>query len=301
MPSNSPASVIVSCYNDLAILEPSLAALSVQSFRDFELIIADDGSIQDYAPVLVAWAPRFAHGIQHVTHEKKGYRRPRILNRAIHVSRFDRIIIMDMDCLPHRDFVRNHLAYLRPGSRSWTPVVSRGMRCPLRSRFSSGAWDLPCRCCCGCGCRARPNAWSMDLSPIFYESSHAALLGCNFSLCKSDLQSLNGLNEEIQGWGGDDTELELRVHFMGAKIRNLRNKVIEYHLTHPHREAYVEHRDAIIEASRRESRPLASGAVGNPGIGLLLHPFWAREVRLAATRKKPARQCRWLISHLLYL
>ena len=90
------------------------------------------------------------------------------------------------------------------------------------------------------------------VSPIFYESSHAALLGCNFSLCKSDLQSLNGLNEEIQGWGGDDTELDLRLHFMGVKIRNLRNKVIEYHLTHPHREAYVEHRDAIIERTRTD-------------------------------------------------
>jgi glycosyltransferase involved in cell wall biosynthesis len=254
MPSNSPASVIVSCYNDLAILEPSLAALSVQSFRDFELIIADDGSTQDYAPVLVAWAPRFAYGIQHVTHEKKGYRRPRILNRAIHVSRFDRVIIMDMDCLPHRDFVRNHLAYLRPGiaitgrrvdiSRDALPtaeqILGRGV-----------GFSLPVLLRMWLQGKAKRVEHGF-VSPIFYESNHAALLGCNFSLYKSDLQSLNGLNEEIQGWGGDDTELDLRIHFMGAKIRNLRNKVIEYHLTHPHREAYVEHRDAIIARTRAE-------------------------------------------------
>jgi GT2 family glycosyltransferase len=254
MSSNSPASVIVSSYNDLAILEPFLAALSVQSFRDFELIIADDGSSQDYAPVLAAWAPRFAHGIQHVTHKKTGYRRPRILNRAIHVSRFDGIIIMDMDCLPHRHFVRNHLAYLRPGtaitgrrvdiSRDALPtapqILERGVGFSLPVLL--GMW-------------LQGKAKRVEhgfVSPIFYESSHAALLGCNFSLCKSDLQSLNGLNEEIQGWGGDDTELDLRLHFMGVKIRNLRNKVIEYHLTHPHREAYVEHRDAIIERTRTD-------------------------------------------------
>ncbi len=254
MPSNNPASVIVSCYNDRAILEPSLAALSVQNFRDFELIIADDGSSQDYASVLAAWAPRFAHGIQHVTHEKKGYRRPRILNRAIFVSRFERIIIMDMDCLPHRDFVGNHLAYLRPGiaitgrrvdiSRDALPtaeqILERGLGFSLPELLRMWLQGKAKRVEHG------------FVSPIFYESSHAALLGCNFSLCKSDLQSLNGLNEEIQGWGGDDTELDLRLHFMGAKIRNLRNKVIEYHLTHPHREADVEHRDAIIERTRAE-------------------------------------------------
>ena len=116
MPSSNPASVIVSSYNDLAILEASLAALSVQSFHDFEIVIADDGSSQDYGAVLDAWAPRFAHGIQHVTQEKKGFRRARILNRAIHVSRFERVIFLDMDCLPHRDFVRNHMAYLQPGT-----------------------------------------------------------------------------------------------------------------------------------------------------------------------------------------
>ena len=37
------ASVVIACYNDADIVERNLAALARQSFRDFEVIIADEG------------------------------------------------------------------------------------------------------------------------------------------------------------------------------------------------------------------------------------------------------------------
>src|SRR5215470_14287882 len=114
MHPSGPASIIIGTYNDADIIEKTLAALAVQSFRDFELVLADDGSNQDYAPILTEWAPRFTHGILHASHDKSGFRKARILNRAVNVSRFDRLIVIDMDCLPHRGFVRNHVAYLKP-------------------------------------------------------------------------------------------------------------------------------------------------------------------------------------------
>jgi hypothetical protein len=39
---------------------------------------------------------------------------------------------------------------------------------------------------------------------------------------------------------------------MGVKIRNLRNKVIENHLTHRQREANPHQRDAVIERTRAD-------------------------------------------------
>src|SRR5215470_6645677 len=116
MDSPNPVSVIIGTYNNLDIIETTLAGFAVQSVRDFEIVLADDGSSQDYAPILTRWAPKFAHGIQHVTQEKRGFRKARVLNRAVIVSRFDPLIVSDMDCVPHRDFVRNHLAYVAPGT-----------------------------------------------------------------------------------------------------------------------------------------------------------------------------------------
>ena len=90
---------MLACYNDADVVERTLAALARQSHLDFEIVVADDGSREPYAALLDRWAPRFSHPIQHVRHEDLGFRKTRILNRAVRVSRFDRLIFLDMDCL----------------------------------------------------------------------------------------------------------------------------------------------------------------------------------------------------------
>src|SRR5208337_2842920 len=203
MTISGAASVVIGTYNDGEILETSLAAFAVQSYNDFELVIADDGSSQDHAPVLEAWAPRFKHGIQHATHEKRGFRKARILNRAIQVSRFERLIVVDMDCLPHHDLVKNHLTYLEPG----TAIIGR------RAHLKREAIPPPAtilRQGLGFGPAALLRLWLQGKArviehgvvlPVLYESSNLSLQGSNFSLWREDLVAINGFNEEFQGWG----------------------------------------------------------------------------------------------------
>ncbi len=229
-----PASVIIGTYNDANIIESTLAAFAVQSFRDFELVLADDGSDQDYSPVLAAWASRFAHGIQHVTQHKRGFRKARVLNRAVIVSRFDPLIVSDMDCLPHRDFVRNHLAYVKPGvavTGRRTHVRRDVVRSPekiLEGGLGFGPLSL-------IGFRFRGKARIIEhgfISPILYESHNRRLHGSNFSVCRRDIVAVNGWNEEFEGWGDEDSDLGVRLQHSGVRLRNLRNKVIQFHLLH---------------------------------------------------------------------
>src|SRR4051794_18243890 len=99
-----PASVINGTYNDASIIEPTFGELAVQSFADFALVLADDGTDQNHGPSLPKWAPRFPRGIKHVWQEKRGFRKARVFNGAVLAARFDPVLVMDMDCLPHRDF-----------------------------------------------------------------------------------------------------------------------------------------------------------------------------------------------------
>lgn len=231
------ASVILACYNERHVLELALAAFASQSARNFELIIADDGSDEDYGPLLRRWAPWFTHPIQHVTHPRHGFHKTRIQNRAVHVSRFESLIFVDQDCLPHRDFVRNHQRYLTPGialtgrrgnlERSVVPPVAEiaGHGLALGPIALLGLW-------------MRGHAKVIEhgfVAPVFYESSNTTLLGCNMSIVKSDLESVNGFNEEWQGAGWEDTDLESRLRLNGMRIRNLRNKLVLYHILHPPR------------------------------------------------------------------
>lgn len=228
------ASVILATYNDINILEWSLAAFARQSFSGFELILADDGSSDDYRPILRKWATRFSREIVHVRHERAGFRKTRIQNRAVSVAQTERLIFVDIDCLPQRNFVKNHLAFLLPGEAltgrrvhirkeilpSAEGVYERGIDLSLANLL----WQWMKG-------RARVIEHGVEL-PLFFESKNNGILGCNFSIMKSDFAAVNGFNEEFLGRGGEDTDIDLRLRRNGVRVRCLRNKLIEYHLMH---------------------------------------------------------------------
>jgi glycosyltransferase involved in cell wall biosynthesis len=229
------ASVVIACYNDADIVERNVAALARQSFRDFEVIIADDGSREDYRPFLERWAPRFAHPIQHVRHEDIGFRKTRILNRAIYASGCDRVIFLDMDCLPHRHFVRDHLRYLMPGTAisGRRVYVRRDNVPPAEKILSRGLRFGPLRLV-GLWLRGRAQHIENGMALSFaYQAPDRGILGCNFSAWKSDLRAINGFNAEFTGAGWEDTDIDFRLRLSDVKIKILRYVAVEYHVEHP--------------------------------------------------------------------
>jgi hypothetical protein len=64
------------------------------------------------------------------------------------------------------------------------------------------------------------------------------------------MEAVNGFNEAFEGWGKEDMELGLRLQFSGVRVRNLRNKVIQYHLTHPQLPSHNPTSDQICEATK---------------------------------------------------
>ncbi|MFZ0335859.1 MAG: glycosyltransferase [Candidatus Acidiferrales bacterium] len=247
-----PTSVILATYNDANILEWSLAAFARQSFPDFELILADDGSSEDYEPILRKWAGRFAREIVQVRHERRDFRKTRIQNRAVSVARTERLIFVDIDCLPQRNFVRNHLMFLEPRvALTGRRVHIRREILPLAEVIYQRGLDLPggklfLEWLKG---RARVIEHGFEL-PTFYESKNNGILGCNFSVTKKDFAAVNGFNEEFLGRGGEDTDIDLRLQRNGVRVRCLRNKLIEYHLIHEVRVGTFESDSARIQEAQ---------------------------------------------------
>ena len=60
----------------------------------------------------------------------------------------------------------------------------------------------------------------------------AKFRGCNTSFFKKDFVAVNGYNENIKGWGKEDSELALRFHNLGLRARRLRFRGIVFHIYH---------------------------------------------------------------------
>ena len=98
-------SVIVTTFNREDALDAVLRSLSIQGDRDFEVIVADDGSGAATAKLIDAWKPKFAHRLEHVWHADQGFRAAEIRNRAILAARGSYCIFLDGDCIVRPDFV----------------------------------------------------------------------------------------------------------------------------------------------------------------------------------------------------
>ena len=106
------ASIILATFDWPEALAMVLAALQTQTEKSFEVMIADDGSDEKTRKIIEEYK-RF-YPIQHFWQEHKGFRKSRILNQAIMAAEGETLIFLDGDCVPHKDFVREHVRIQDP-------------------------------------------------------------------------------------------------------------------------------------------------------------------------------------------
>ncbi len=101
-------SVIVSTYNSEEWLKKVLWGFNYQLFKDFEVVVADDGSRSATRELIEKMADEVHYPIVHVWQEDDGFQKSRILNKAITACNAEYIIMTDGDCIPREDFVLVH-------------------------------------------------------------------------------------------------------------------------------------------------------------------------------------------------
>ncbi|HEX6589303.1 MAG TPA: glycosyltransferase, partial [Longimicrobiales bacterium] len=108
-------SAIVSTYNRPDFLERVLWGWAAQTRKDFELVVADDGSGPETAALIERMRGETGMDIVHVWHEDRGFRKTEILNRSIVAAKGDLHLFSDGDCIPRRDLVATHYELARAG------------------------------------------------------------------------------------------------------------------------------------------------------------------------------------------
>jgi len=233
------ASVIFTTYNHPKWLEKTLWGFSVQSYRDFEIIIADDGSGEETRDIVDCLKPQIDIPIQHLWQQDEGFQKCRILNKAIVASRGEYLIFTDGDCIPHPDFVKNHVALARAntmlsGGYFKMPLdVSQAITKQdiLDGNSTRPAWLLKH------GVPFTPKISKLYAHPLFgaildaLTVTRATWNGHSASTWKKHVIATNGFDERMQ-YGGQDREFGERLMNMGIKTRQVRYRCSCVHLDH---------------------------------------------------------------------
>src|SRR5665647_2991739 len=114
--NNPKASIIIACYNQFDYLEKVLYSLLNQTFTDFEIIIAEDGSSEEIQKLVLDFSSKFKHPIQHARHEDNGFRKTIIVNQAVRISKSEYLIFIDGDCILHHQFISRHYKRRKTGT-----------------------------------------------------------------------------------------------------------------------------------------------------------------------------------------
>jgi glycosyltransferase involved in cell wall biosynthesis len=255
-------SVVVSTYDRPAFLEKVLRGFSNQTDRDFELVIADDGSGDATSDLITQVRQASGLDITHVSHAHDGFRKSLILNRAIVASRGDYLIFTDGDCIPREDLIATHRSlarhgrYVAGGYLKLPPSLSDAITLEdidLR-RITDIGW-LKSR-----GWRPGRRALRLTRSPFLASlfdkvtPTAADFHGNNASTWRDAIYKVNGF-ESGMGYGGLDQALGYRLQNAGIEGHQARHRAVTMHLHHdrPYKDPEVIKKNrAIMQRIRRE-------------------------------------------------
>lgn len=235
-------SIIISFYNNVDAIKCILLSLENQK-SDFEVIIADDGSNSNAISLLSKIKDKVSYPIKIVTQLDIGFRKNRILNKAIYHSTSDYLIFIDGDCIPQKSFISDHLKHKGRG------IVLNGRRADIPSElkidlladqhpeiyFTKNIFRILSLYLRGKGKNIEKGI-RIDHDFLFRRLNRKkkGLLGCNFSIYKDDLLAINGFDNRYEVAGtGEDTDIEYRLTENGIKIRNLFYRATMLHPLHP--------------------------------------------------------------------
>jgi glycosyltransferase involved in cell wall biosynthesis len=233
-------SVIVPTYNREDALDAVLRGLARQRDRDFEVIVADDGSGPATAALTQSWMYRLGAKLLHVRQPDQGFRAAEIRNRAILASRGTYCLFLDGDCIPRPDFIAAHRGLAEPG---WfvtgnRVLLSQGLtEKVLKERLEPETWGA------STFVRQRLARHINRLAPLapmplgrlrkLHPQVWQGARSCNLGVWRADLDRVDGFDASFSGWGLEDSDLLIRLMRAGVRRKDGRFATGVLHLWHP--------------------------------------------------------------------
>lgn len=239
MHPSDPISVVITTYNRSDALLAVLHGLSLQTDRNFEVVVADDGSREEHRDALHQSAVARELGVVHVWHPDVGFTASKVRNRGVAAASAPYLVFMDGDCVPEVDFVAQHKRLAQPGN------FVNGSRVLLSPEMTAdvvaGREEI-----CGRGasywfgqrlrgrCSKLTHLLRLPDGPLRVRAGFywKGIRSCNMGVWRSDFEKVDGFDESFVGWGHEDADFVLRLHHAGVARKNGWCATEVFHLWH---------------------------------------------------------------------
>ena len=210
-------SVIVTTYNSPEALKKCLDLFLLQKDKNFEIIVADDGSGSETKKLIEKYN-NLTINILHAWHNDKGFRAAKIRNEAVKLSSGNYLVFIDGDCLPFNNFIENHRKIAEYG------YFARGNRIMLSEIFSKNIIKNNHDINLISNLSFIKLRFKKDINrliPIINyinfpfrkirKKNWRGAKTCNLGVWKNDFENINGFDESYIGWGREDSDFVVRL------------------------------------------------------------------------------------------
>lgn len=236
------ASLIISVYTDTISLKAVLDSLKNQTWKNFEIVVSEDGESAVMKDFIAAYP--FEQAWQHLTQKDLGWGKNRALNRAIRAAKSDYFVFIDGDCVLHPRFMEMHHRFSKENR------ILAGKRIKLNAPLSQDLLFQKItpqhiqRYLLKHFFGLRKRGFRFQEEGIFFDPdtflgfiprlrTMTQLKGCNMSFSRNAILSINGFDEDyLKPAIGEDIDLVWRFKEAGFELFSLRNLAVQFHLHH---------------------------------------------------------------------
>jgi hypothetical protein len=233
-------SLIIPVYNYLDLLEKCLFSVYRQSVLPDEIILTDDGSDDDIICFFNSQKLKTDIPIILIRQEHQNFRLARARNNGIYVSKGEILVFLDQDIVIPKDYLKSIKANLTKGKflsgypirlnkeqtekltfgliekNDWSTILTKEQREKIEKQY-------------------RKDYLSYMAFRYLHIGQHGAKLRGGISaIFKSDLELINGYDENYIGCGNEDDDLGRRLQALGRSGYNFVRSQIPLHLYHTH-------------------------------------------------------------------
>lgn len=198
-----------------------------------EVVVTDDGSTDETPDVVKQFAKTVNFPVNFTTHPRNTFQLARCRNEGARASTAPYLLYLDGDCILPPDHVAIHL------QRRKRRTVMAGDCARLEELVSAKIDEAAIRRGDFTGWapadelkRLRKQDRKARLYQLVRHRTKPKLIGNNVGVWRCDYETVNGYDENYEGWGCEDDDLRLRLRMAGVRIESILRWTYTFHLWH---------------------------------------------------------------------